>query len=119
MLYTKYYGCCRLFQTTVKNYKVPHLKSSDLNRIQVTTLTCCNIQIKQHNCSMLAIATGNCDVTNVRTMKISIISSHELFISIPRCRRQRLRQIAVMCHIACRFTSGAVSKFDQFYNSSF
>ena len=36
MLYTNYYGCCRLFQTTIKNYKVPHVKSTDLNRIQVT-----------------------------------------------------------------------------------
>jgi len=24
MLYTNYYGCCRLFQTTIKNCKVPH-----------------------------------------------------------------------------------------------
>jgi len=38
MLYTTYYGRRRLFQTTIKNYKVPHLKSTDLNRIQVTTL---------------------------------------------------------------------------------
>ena len=31
----------------LKNYKVPHFKSTDLNRIQVTyTLTCCNIQVK-------------------------------------------------------------------------
>jgi len=36
MLCTDYYGCCRLFQTTIKNYKVPHFKSIDLNRIQVT-----------------------------------------------------------------------------------
>ena len=64
MLCTNYYGCCRLFQTTIKNYKVPHFKSTDLNRIQVTTLTCCNIQVKQHCCTMLATATGNCDVTN-------------------------------------------------------
>jgi len=35
MLYTNYYGCCRLFQTTIKNYKVPHFKSTALNRIQV------------------------------------------------------------------------------------
>jgi len=33
---------CRLFQTTIKNCKVPHLNSTDLNHIQVTTLTCCN-----------------------------------------------------------------------------
>ena len=65
MLYTDYYECCRLFQTTIKNYTVPHLKSTNLNRIQVTPLTCCNIQVKQHYCSMLATATGNCDVTNV------------------------------------------------------
>jgi len=36
MLYTDYYGCCRPFQTTIKNYKVPYFKSTDLNRIQVT-----------------------------------------------------------------------------------
>jgi len=65
MLYTNYYGCCRLFQTTIKQCKVPHLKRTDLNRIQVTTLTCCKIQVKQHYCAMLATATGNCDVTNV------------------------------------------------------
>jgi len=65
MLYTNYYGCYRLFQTTIKNRKVPYLKSSDLNRIQVITLTCCNIQDEQHYCTMLAAATGNCAVTNV------------------------------------------------------
>ena len=65
MLYTNYYGCCRLIQTTLKNCKVPNLKSTDLNRIQVTTLTCCSIQVKQHYCPVLATATGNCDVTNV------------------------------------------------------
>ena len=64
MAYTNYYGCRRLFQTTIKNHKVPHLKSTDLSRIQVTTLTCCNTQVKQHCCTMLAAATGNCDVTN-------------------------------------------------------
>jgi len=31
-----------------KNCKVPHSKSTDLNRIQVTTLTCCNVQVKQN-----------------------------------------------------------------------
>ena len=46
--------------------KVPHFKSTDLNRIQVTyTLTCCNIQVTQPYCTMLATVTGNCDVTNV------------------------------------------------------
>jgi len=65
MLCTNYYGYCRLFQTTIKKYKVPHLKSTNLNRIQVTTLTCCNMQVKQHYCTMLATATGNCAVTNV------------------------------------------------------
>jgi len=34
-------------------------------------------------------------------------------------RRQRLRQIVVMCHIACWFSSGSVLKFDQFCHSSF
>ena len=64
MLYTNCYGCCRLFQTTVKNCKVSHLKSNDLNRIQVTTLTSCNVQVKQHYCTVLATATSNCAVTN-------------------------------------------------------
>jgi len=58
-----------------KQCKVPHLKSTDLNRIQVTTHTCCDISW--------------------------------------------LCQIAVMCHIACWFRSGAVLTFDQFYQSSF
>jgi len=65
MLYTNYYGCCRLLQTAVKNCKVPHLKSTDLNCIQMTTFTCCNIQVKQHGCTILATAIGNCAVTNV------------------------------------------------------
>jgi len=34
-------------------------------------------------------------------------------------RRQCLRQIVVMCHIARWFCSDAVLKFDQFYHSSF
>jgi len=34
-------------------------------------------------------------------------------------RRQWLRQIAVMCHIACWFRSDAVLKSDQFYHSCF
>jgi len=54
MLYTNYYGCCRLFQTAIKNCKVPHLNSTTLNCIQVTTLTCCNIQVKQRYWTMLA-----------------------------------------------------------------
>ena len=65
MLYTNYYGCCRLFQTTIKNRKVPHFRRTDLNRIQVITFTCCNIQVKQHYCIMLVAATGSCAVTNV------------------------------------------------------
>jgi len=64
MFHTNCYGCFRLFQTTIKNREVPHLKSTDLNRIQVITLTC-NIQDKQHYCTMLAAATGNCAATNV------------------------------------------------------
>ena len=34
MLYKNYYGCRRLFQSTIENYKVTHLKSTGLNRIQ-------------------------------------------------------------------------------------
>jgi len=33
--------------------------------IQVITLTCCNIQVKQRYRTMLVSATGNCAVTNV------------------------------------------------------
>jgi len=33
---------------TIKNCKIPHLKSIDLNHIQVTMLTCCNMQVKLH-----------------------------------------------------------------------
>jgi len=65
MLYTNYYGCCGLFQTTIKNYRVPHLKSTDLNCIEMTTVSCCNIQVKLRYCTMLATATGNCAVTNI------------------------------------------------------
>ena len=77
MLYTNCCGCCRLFQTTIKNYKVPHFKSTDLNRMQVTALTCCNIQVKQRYYTMLATATVNCDVTNVTYNEICIMSSRE------------------------------------------
>ena len=59
MLYRNDYGCCRLFQTTIKNRKVPHLKRTDLNRIQVTMLTC-NILVKQRCGTILATATENC-----------------------------------------------------------
>ena len=65
MLYANYHGCCALFQTTIKNYRVPHLKSTELNPILVTTLACCNIQVKQGYCTMLVTATSNCAVTNV------------------------------------------------------
>jgi len=51
------------------------------------------------------------------------MSSHEMFISIPRCTctdaSDYLRQIAAMCHLACWFRNGEVLKFDQFHNSSF
>ena len=60
MLCTNYYGCCRLFQTTIKNYKVPHFKSTDLNRIQVNIRSLATTH-KLHS----ATATSNCDVTNV------------------------------------------------------
>ena len=66
MLSTNYsYGCCRLFQTTLKNCKVTHLKSTDLNRIQVTMFTCCNMQVKQRYCTILATAADHRAVTNV------------------------------------------------------
>jgi len=49
----------------LKTVRFPHLKSTDLNRIQVITLACCNIQDKQRYYTMLAAATGKCAVTNV------------------------------------------------------
>jgi len=117
-----YHGCCTLFQTKNKNYRVPHLKSTDLNRIQVTTLACCNIQVKQRYCSVLATVTGNCAVTNViynenKYYAITLTFYLESSMYLSRC--QWLRQIVVMCHVACWFRSGAVLKFDQFYHSSF
>ena len=66
MLYTNYYGCCTLFQTTIRNYRDPHLKSTDLIRIQVTTCSlAAAYKFKQRSCTMLANASGNCVVTNV------------------------------------------------------
>jgi len=47
---------------TFKNYSVPPF---DLNRIQVATLTCSNMQVKQHYSTMLATTNGNCTVTNL------------------------------------------------------
>jgi len=95
----------------IKNCKVPHLKSTDLNRIQVTTLTCCNIQVKQHHCPMPATATSNCVVTNVTynenkyyVVRWTVYFESSMYLR----RRQWLRQIVVMCHIACWFSSDAV-----------
>ena len=124
MLCTDYYECCRLFQTTIKNYKVPHFKSIDLNRIQVTTLTCCNIQVKQRYYTMLATATGNCDVTNVtyNANKYYSMSSRELSISSPRCTCADASDYvrSLLCAtFAFWFRSDAVLKFDQFCHSSF
>jgi len=55
MLYTSYYGCCRLFQTTIKNCEVPYSKSTDLNRIQMTIHSL--VATYKHYCTMLAAAT--------------------------------------------------------------
>jgi len=74
------------------NYKVPHLKSTNLNRIEVTTLTCCNIQVKQRYWTMLATATGDYDVINVTysenkyyvvTWTVYLESSMHLALSAP------------------------------------
>ena len=86
------------------------------------TLTCCNKQVTQRYCTMLDTVTGNCDVTNVTYSenKCYVVTwTVYLESSMYLLRRQRLRQIVVMCHIACWFRSGAVLKFDQFYHSSF
>jgi len=71
---------------------------------------------------MLAIATGNCDVTNVTYNENKYyVATWTVYLesSMYQRRRQWPRQIVVMCHIACWFRSGAVLKFDQFYQSSF
>ena len=60
MLHTNYYGCADYSKRQLKTYNVSPF---DLNRIQVATLTFCNVQVKKHYCTMLA--TGNCAVTNV------------------------------------------------------
>ena len=66
MLCTDYYGCCRLFQTTIKNFlSFPFQEHRSKPHPNDYTLTCCNIQVIQRYCTMLATATGNCDVTNV------------------------------------------------------
>jgi len=115
----KLHGCCRLFQTTIKNYEDPHLKSTNLSRIQVTTLTCCNIQVKQHHCTMLATATGNCDVTNVTYSEKHYVVTW--IISSPRCTCADASEYirSLLCHIACWFRCGEVLKFEQFYQSNF
>jgi len=64
---------------------------------------------------MLATATGNCDVTNViySENKYYVVTwTSYLETSMYQRRRQWLRQIFVICHIACWFRGGAVLKFD-------
>ena len=70
--------------------------------------------VKQRYCAMLATATG--DGEN----KYYVVTwTFHLESSMYLRRRQWLRQIVVMCHVACWFRSGAVLKFDQFCHSSF
>jgi len=71
---------------------------------------------------MLATATGDCNATNVTysenkyyVVMWTVYLESSMYLRL----RQRLRQIVVMCHIACWFRSGAVLTFDQFYQSSF
>jgi len=71
---------------------------------------------------MLATATGDYDVTNVTYSenKYYVVTWTVYLESSMYLRwRQWLRQIVVMCHIACWFRSGAVLTFDQFYHSNF
>ena len=71
---------------------------------------------------MLATATGDCAVTNVtyNENKYYVVTwTFHLESSMYLRRRQWLRQIVFMCHIACWFRSGAVLKLDQFCHSSF
>jgi len=88
MLYTNYYGCCRLLQTTIKNCKVSHLKSTNLNCMQVTALTCCNIQTepspKVFNrgalrfCGGLCVCAGGLDIKLTKTPLIYSVSRFNL-----------------------------------------
>ena len=71
---------------------------------------------------MLATANSNCAVTNVtyNENKYHVVTWTVYLESSMYLRQRRwLRQIVVMCYIACWFRSGAVLKFDQFYHSSF
>ena len=80
------------------NYKIPHLKSTNQNRIQVTTLTCCNVQVKPRYSTMLAATTGDYDVTNVTYSenKYYVVTwTVYLESSMHLRRRQWLRQIVV------------------------
>ena len=85
MLYTNCYGRFRLFQTTIKNLKVPHFKSTYLNRIQV--ITCSLATYKTNSTTALCWQLPPVIVLQQTqpTMTISIMLSRELFISSPRC----------------------------------
>ena len=88
MLCTNYYRRWRLLQTTIKNCKVPHLKNTNLNRMQVTALTCCNIQTepspKVFNRGALRFCGGICvcavglDIKLTKTPLISSVSRFNL-----------------------------------------
>jgi len=134
MLCTNYYGCCRLFQTTIKNYKVPHFRSTDLSRIQVTIRSLAATyayKLKQRYCTMLATATGNCDVTNVNYNANKYMSSRELSVlcrhvnCLSRVLDVPARTPVTMsdrCYVPLLLVgsrSGVALKFDQFYHSSF
>jgi len=71
--------------------------------------------------TVLPAATGNCAVTNVTYNEnkdyVVTWTVYLEFLMYLR-RRQCLRHIIVMCHIAFSFRSGAVLKFDRFYQSS-
>ena len=81
MSYTNYYGCCRLFQTIIKTCKVPHLKSTNLNRMQVTALPCCNIQTEpspKFSIGGLCICAGGLDIKLTKTPLIYSVSRFNL-----------------------------------------
>ena len=83
--YARIIGCWRLFQTTIKNYKVPHFKSTDLNRIQVTIRSLA-ATYKLNSTTALCWLLPPVIVMwqTLPTMRISIMSSPELSISSPR-----------------------------------
>ena len=110
-------GVADYYKRQLKTIRVPHFKSTDLNRIQVTTLSCCNIQVIQRYCTMLATATGNCDATNAtyNANKYYVVAWTVYLESsmFPRNASDFVRSL-LYATFACWIRIGTVLKFDQF-----